>query len=636
MPSRLRLLIGVWGSDEGGELVRDSGKILFRRPRELVDVLVCLEGPWLWSGVVVVLGESAAHRDYSVSHPGLYAITAAKGSDSIGSPALKDFGLAWGVAFEYFEGESDSEPLRTTRMAAPFGLSLSLQDLVEDDDVDDEDLGTTAAMMFSSVDEDFRDTGAARTVKRLAVCLLESEPVVMSDSDSDEHQPTGPAAPTGPAHEHGAALPKRAELMAFCADTTVVGLHDLPKDETRKEVAGKLQNEGSLHFVQKDAGSFIDTLPFSHRCIHQSSKGLPPLDDRRQGRVKPTPFTVEAARYKDHVPPLRASGSQRSQHSIGRWKTFPRTADIVVYVRSTIERALTAVLQEGARDARDIEGAVRLAALGLPIERAGEAAAGEGGPRDGAYAILLKGREAMTRRAVNLQPGVPLRLPEGGRFSLRNASLTGDHDSGYTELVLSISNADDGPPDHGVVCVLAPSFAVQQTLSLDLSPPQTYILEARGPNTISIIGLGSSNPRSLSTADHGQRSQDSDIFPPVQSNHDGDDAAEVSPAPPEEEVPGEPTSHALRCPDLLNDGAADEEATIVLQNLEVTILYAVQDWSGRWLLDRSDQPTTIRVGENHWMPVIRISQQKLRTTFWGDMKAKGFMSISCWKNAPLL
>ncbi|KAI5822505.1 hypothetical protein K523DRAFT_326254 [Schizophyllum commune Tattone D] len=209
---------------------------------------------------------------------------------------------------------------------------------------------------------------------------------------------------------------------------------------------------------------------------------------------------------------------------------------------------------------------------------------------------------AMTLWAVNLQPGVPLRLPEGGRFSLRNASLTGDHDSGYTELVLSISNADDGPPDHGVVCVLAPSFAVQQTLSLDLSPPQTYILEARGPNTISIIGLGSSNPRSLSTADHGQRSQDSDIFPPVQSNHDGDDAAEVSPAPPEEEVPGEPTSHALRCPDLLNDGAADEEATIVLQNLEVTILYAVQDWSGRWLLDRSDQPTTIRVGENHWMP----------------------------------
>ncbi|KAI5822503.1 hypothetical protein K523DRAFT_159704 [Schizophyllum commune Tattone D] len=71
------------------------------------------------------------------------------------------------------------KPLRTTRMAAPFGLSLSLQDLVEDDDVDDEDLGTTAAMMFSSVDEDFRDTGAARTVKRLAVCLLESEPVVM-------------------------------------------------------------------------------------------------------------------------------------------------------------------------------------------------------------------------------------------------------------------------------------------------------------------------------------------------------------------------------------------------------------------------------------------------------------------------
>ena len=114
--------------------------------------------------------------------------------------------------------------------------------------------------------------------------------------------------------------------------------------------------------------------------------------------------------------------------------------------------------------------------------------------------------------------------------------------------------------------------------------------DTRASSTISIIGLGSSNPRSLSTADQGQHSQEPNVSSPVTSNRNNDDEARVSPAPLESEVPGEPTSHALRCPDLLNVGAVDEEGPIVLQNLEVTILYAVQDWNGQWLLDKSDQP----------------------------------------------
>ncbi|KAL1711846.1 hypothetical protein EV715DRAFT_297636 [Schizophyllum commune] len=131
-----------------------------------------------------------------------------------------------------------------------------------------------------------------------------------------------------------------------CTDSIVVGFYNLPNDETRKEVAGKLLIEGSFHFAQKDDGTFIDTLPFSHRCIQsviqtvvfsgntrrslshklldsfvrisqdQARLELPvpmvataaaaiaaTLDDYRQGRVKPSPFTIDEARsiYKDYV-----------------------------------------------------------------------------------------------------------------------------------------------------------------------------------------------------------------------------------------------------------------------------------------------------------------------------------------------
>ncbi|KAL1657607.1 hypothetical protein GGF50DRAFT_121683 [Schizophyllum commune] len=363
---------------------------------------------------------------------------------------------------EVFEDDEDDDAIRS--------FSEDEQDLVEDDDVDDEDPRATAATMLGSDDEDLRDIGSARTVKKTRTMSARErarrdEEPVLSESDNDEHPLTGPASPSGSAHGHGAAsastsifghsnaatstavttippsgpTPAQApapiiasgatlgwadetninEKTAFeyatdklffdnafpetnivslinrqalveaaeacgahgirarllgdpsyslrfdprintrvslvrsqfkqCAGDVVVGFYNLPNDETRKEVADKLLVEGTFHFAQKNDGTFIDTLPFSHRCIqaiiqtvvfsgntrHSLSRKhldsfvrisqdgarleLPipmvataaaavaaTLDDYRQGLVKPSPFTIDTARtpYKDYVQQL--------------------------------------------------------------------------------------------------------------------------------------------------------------------------------------------------------------------------------------------------------------------------------------------------------------------------------------------
>ncbi|KAL1672190.1 hypothetical protein EV122DRAFT_284206 [Schizophyllum commune] len=363
---------------------------------------------------------------------------------------------------EVFEDDEDDDAIRS--------FSEDEQDLVEDDDVDDEDPRATAATMLGSDDEDLRDIGSARTVKKTRTMSARErarrdEEPVLSESDNDEHPLTGPASPSGSAHGHGAAsastsifghsnaatstavttippsgpTPAQApapiiasgatlgwadetninEKTAFeyatdklffdnafpetnivslinrqalveaaeacgahgirarllgdpsyslrfdprintrvslvrsqfkqCAGDVVVGFYNLPNDETRKEVADKLLVEGTFHFAQKNDGTFIDTLPFSHRCIQAiiqtvvfsgntrrslSRKHLDSfvrisqdgarlelpipmvataaaavaatLDDYRQGLVKPSPFTIDTARtpYKDYVQQL--------------------------------------------------------------------------------------------------------------------------------------------------------------------------------------------------------------------------------------------------------------------------------------------------------------------------------------------
>ncbi|KAL1750711.1 hypothetical protein FB107DRAFT_279366 [Schizophyllum commune] len=145
-----------------------------------------------------------------------------------------------------------------------------------------------------------------------------------------------------------------------CAGDVVVGFYNLPNDETRKEVADKLLVEGTFHFAQKNDGTFIDTLPFSHRCIQAiiqtvvfsgntrrslSRKHLDSfvrisqdgarlelpipmvatavaavaatLDDYRQGLVKPSPFTIDTALLtRTMYNNWRTYGSRRSPHSI--------------------------------------------------------------------------------------------------------------------------------------------------------------------------------------------------------------------------------------------------------------------------------------------------------------------------------